>query len=278
MPFTTSIETSITVSPENASIAPSGQIAYSANGEGLSPLFTWSATGGTITPGPSATATFTAGSVGGIFGVTATSVDDPSQSQTVAITITQPVVGSKLAGQLSWHGQLEVHGAFIDSIEDGWLSVSFEVPLITNTAEGPVRQEIGAPSTNIGGSASASQYLAVDCQVRNNLFAGTVSGVAISKFTESSVEAITVRVTVNGIDARSATFPPSPSCQIFEPYSESVSVSVSKIYSFEFALHGIVNRSADGMAILGVDFNHKELIGIGPSVVVNTSGNLSPVR
>jgi hypothetical protein len=272
--FNTSIETGITVSPENASLDPGAQISYSASGEGMGPLFTWSTTGGTITPGPSATATFTAGSIGGIFGVTATSVDDPSQSQTVAVTVMQPVAGTKLAGVLSWRGHLEVDSLFVSSIEDGSLSVSFVVPLITNTLEGPVRQEIGTPVTNIAGAGSASQFVRADCQIINNSFAGTVSGVKISKFTASSVEAVTVVVTVTGIDNRSTTSTHASGCQIFED-SASILKSVSKIYSFEFVLHGNVNRSADGSAILGVDFNRSEVIGTGPSVFVNTSGGLS---
>jgi hypothetical protein len=48
---------------------------------------TWSATGGSIQSTGPTSAKFTAGSTGGIFGVTATSADDPSQSQTVAVTV-----------------------------------------------------------------------------------------------------------------------------------------------------------------------------------------------
>ena len=78
----------ITLTPEDASVAAGGTVNYSAQLVGAGPLVTWSATGGTIPAGPSATATYSAGNSAGTFSVTATSVDDPSQSQTVAVTIT----------------------------------------------------------------------------------------------------------------------------------------------------------------------------------------------
>jgi len=90
--FSASIGAVITVSPQNTTVAPGGTVAYTVGATGLGPLFTWSTTGGTITPGPSATATFTAGGVAGIYSVTATSVDDPTQSQTVAVIVfTSPI-------------------------------------------------------------------------------------------------------------------------------------------------------------------------------------------
>jgi len=77
----------ISVTPQNANVETDGIISYAATAQGLGPLFTWTATGGTITPGPSATADYTAGPIRGTFKVTATSVDDPTQSKTVPVTI-----------------------------------------------------------------------------------------------------------------------------------------------------------------------------------------------
>jgi hypothetical protein len=85
--FSVTIPIAITVSPENATVSPGGVVLFTAAVEGLGPLVTWTSSGGTITAGPNATATYTAGATPGIFGVTATSVDDPSQSQTVAVTV-----------------------------------------------------------------------------------------------------------------------------------------------------------------------------------------------
>jgi hypothetical protein len=81
----------IAVSPENASVAPGGTVLYSSQIQHGS--VTWTASGGTITAGPSTEATYTAGTTAGLFGVTATSTDDPTQSQTVAVTILPPQLG-----------------------------------------------------------------------------------------------------------------------------------------------------------------------------------------
>jgi hypothetical protein len=92
VPFRTG-DLRIAVSPENASVASGGTVVYSAQVQHGSALVTWTATGGTITPGPSATATYTAGTTPGLFSVTATSTDDPTQSQTVAVTVLPPPFG-----------------------------------------------------------------------------------------------------------------------------------------------------------------------------------------
>ena len=73
--FSARIDVVITVSPANATVSPGGTIDYVADADGLNPSFAWTVSGGTITPGPSATATYTAGSLAGLFAVTATSVD-----------------------------------------------------------------------------------------------------------------------------------------------------------------------------------------------------------
>jgi hypothetical protein len=77
----------VAVSPQNATISPGETLTFTAAVTGASDLVRWTATGGTITPGPSATATYTAGSTPGIFSVTATSNEVPSKSQTVAVTV-----------------------------------------------------------------------------------------------------------------------------------------------------------------------------------------------
>ena len=82
-----SMEIEIVVTPQNASVNPGGVITFTAQVSGAGPLVRWTASGGTITPGPSATATYTAGSAPGGFSVTATSVDVPTESQTVAVIV-----------------------------------------------------------------------------------------------------------------------------------------------------------------------------------------------
>jgi hypothetical protein len=109
----------VTVTPQSATVAPGGTRLFTAQVQGggateikvsvpdifdqslnlfalgrsltldtnVEALATWSASGGTIPPGPSATATYTAGATTGIFAVTATSVDDPTQYETVAVTV-----------------------------------------------------------------------------------------------------------------------------------------------------------------------------------------------
>jgi hypothetical protein len=109
----------VTVTPQSATVAPGGTRLFTAQVQGggstevkvsvatifdpsaslfalgrsitldtnVVALATWSASGGTIPPGPSATATYTAGATTGIFAVTATSVVDPTQYETVAVTV-----------------------------------------------------------------------------------------------------------------------------------------------------------------------------------------------
>jgi hypothetical protein len=77
------------VSPDNAKVVPGGTLLYHAQGAGTGAMFTWTATGGSITPGPSTTATYIAGSALGTFSVTARSVVDPTQSQTVPVIVAE---------------------------------------------------------------------------------------------------------------------------------------------------------------------------------------------
>ncbi len=77
------------ISPDNAKVVPGGTLLYHAPGAGTGAMFTWTATGGSITPGPSTTATYIAGSTLGTFSVTARSVVDPTQSQTVPVTVAE---------------------------------------------------------------------------------------------------------------------------------------------------------------------------------------------
>jgi len=82
-----SIRRRLTLSPPSAVVAPGGTVTYAAEIDGASASATWTATGGTITPGPSSSATFTAGTSTGTFTVGATSVEDPTLSDTVLVHI-----------------------------------------------------------------------------------------------------------------------------------------------------------------------------------------------
>jgi hypothetical protein len=85
---TLTIPRSIIVVPTNGIVTKGHPLSFGAQVSGAGPLVAWTATGGSIPPGPSATATYTAGTTAGTFAVTATSVDDPSLSRTVAVTVT----------------------------------------------------------------------------------------------------------------------------------------------------------------------------------------------
>lgn len=80
----------ITVSPASATISVGTSATFTAHVAGGSQLATWTATGGSIPPGPSLVAIYTAGSTPGTYSVTATSVDDPSKSQTMQVVVTAP--------------------------------------------------------------------------------------------------------------------------------------------------------------------------------------------
>ena len=85
-----SLETDIhiTINPSAAILSPAGTAQFVATVVGTNnPAVTWTATGGNIISDSSTTATYTAGSTVGTFSVKATSVVEPTQSQTVAVTI-----------------------------------------------------------------------------------------------------------------------------------------------------------------------------------------------
>lgn len=77
-------DVSISISPTSATLAPGGHQQFVATVNGTaSTAVTWTATGGTVT----ANGLYTAGSVPGNFNVTATSMDDPTQSSTATVTV-----------------------------------------------------------------------------------------------------------------------------------------------------------------------------------------------
>ena len=84
------IVTSVTVAPGFPVVPPGGSISFTSTvqgSDGFSSSVNWTCTGGTLTSTTGVSTTWTAPSASGSYLITATSVDDPSQSASASITV-----------------------------------------------------------------------------------------------------------------------------------------------------------------------------------------------
>lgn len=79
---------SVNLQPSSATVGRNGQVAFTATvSNATDRSVTWSATGGTISPTGSNSATYTAPNSDGAFTVTATSTEDPTKSDSSTVTV-----------------------------------------------------------------------------------------------------------------------------------------------------------------------------------------------
>lgn len=89
----------ISVTPATATVSVGRTVTFTAQVTGGTGLAIWTATGGSIPSDPRASATYTAPSTPGTYSVTATSVDDPTQAQTVPVVVT----AGTLSGTITYY-------------------------------------------------------------------------------------------------------------------------------------------------------------------------------
>ena len=118
----------IVVTPQNATVNAGETITFTAQVTGAGPLVRWTASGGSITPGPSATAVYTAGSNPGTFGVTATSADAPTESQTIAVTINNSEEPAVIIRGLMANVRIDAAGACEIRDNDGFFGIESSCP------------------------------------------------------------------------------------------------------------------------------------------------------
>lgn len=95
--FRPSCNCTLSVTPPDANPLTGHSVLYRAVGGGAAGV-SWAATGGTILPEGPPCAVYVSGPVVGVFAVTATSVDDPSCTATVPVTIFPPGPATDLDG------------------------------------------------------------------------------------------------------------------------------------------------------------------------------------
>ena len=274
----------LSLSPASAVIAPGGTVTYTAQIDGASAGVTWAATGGTITAGPSTSATFTAGTTTGTFTVTATSVEDLTLSTTVLVNIEAgdpppppPPAGARLTGTLTLTGDRSQSSPVASQVEHAAISAAISLPIGTDSAG---RQIIAAGShATVSGAASATRRLQIfGCLDRHDVFSGNAVSFRTNAFGAFSSTDLIVTVLVTGTDARTYSWTEPALCDSSGTRPTTSSTPVvqrSSPYGIEFQLRGTVRRSADGLRILAVEFARDVTTG-DPSdtLTIRTTGVL----
>ena len=228
-------------------------------------------TGGIITAGPSATATFTAGFTPGTFTVTAMSVDDPTVVQSVPITI---VAASNLT---HLNGTLTLVGSWDDATPTfrEVVNVSMSATVTVNMGVRNGRQFIPDVPAAANGPITGDAIQVRGCGTEHDTFTGgTIVQALPSEHGPFETTDVRLQFFANGTD--NLSLPESCGVSFVNPRS-----NLQSLYNVSLRVSGTVLRSSDGTTILSVDFNRTVAIdpiesGVGGGTVTIT-GRLQPV-